>query len=80
MPAKAALQIEHQLPAWKLSLALPPTPPLSHAATQCEIGLQGAFSTEKNGRGGAAEHALAIYSLQSDTLGSESQLYYLLAV
>lgn len=24
MPAKAALQIEHQLPAWKLSLALPP--------------------------------------------------------
>lgn len=47
MPAKAALQIEHQLPAWKLSLALPPTPPLSHAATQCEIGLQGAFSTEK---------------------------------
>lgn len=56
MPAKAALQIEHQLPAWKLSLTLLP-PPLSHAATQCEIGLQGAFSTEKNGPGGAAEHA-----------------------
>lgn len=44
MPAKAALQIEHQLPAWKLSPALLP---LSHATTQCEIGLQGAFSTEK---------------------------------
>lgn len=26
MPAKAALQIEHQLPAWKLSLALLPPP------------------------------------------------------
>lgn len=38
------------------------------------------FQLKKNGRGGAAEHALAIYSLQSDTLGSESQLYYLLAV
>lgn len=44
MPAKAALQIEQQLPAWKLSLALPP---LSHATTQCEIGPQGDFSTKK---------------------------------